>query len=247
MTEGSLTEQTAVVTGASSGIGRETARVLAREGANVVLAARREERLREVAEDLETTHGAETLVAPTDVRDADDVADLVDAAAAQFGGLDVVVLNAGVARGSQIEEMTTEEFDATQRTNTDGVFFLTREALPYVRESAGHLIYVGSFAGEYPRPYNPVYAATKWWVRGFAKSVSAQVGDENVGVSIVNPAAVRTEFDVEGTSMAERYDPGEVVEPTEVAEAIGFAAEQSPSMAHEISLYERDKLTGFGL
>ena len=247
MTEGPLTGQTAVVTGASSGIGRETARVLAREGANVVLAARREERLREVAADLETAHDAETLVVPTDVRDEDDVADLVDAAAAQFGGIDVVVLNAGVARGSDVEEMSTEAFDATQRTNTDGVFFLTREALPYVKESEGHLIYVGSFAGEYPRPYNPVYAATKWWVRGFAKSVSAQVGDENVGVSIVNPAAVRTEFDVEGTSMAERYEPGEVVEPAEVAEAIGFAAEQSPSMAHEISLYERDKLTGFGL
>jgi hypothetical protein len=58
---------------------------------------------------------------------------------------------------------------------------------------------------------------------------------------------VRTEFDVDGTSMADRYDPGEVVEPAEVAEAIAFAAEQSPSMAHEISLYERDKLTGFGL
>jgi short-subunit dehydrogenase len=124
------------------------------------------------------------------------------------------------------------------------VFFLTRAAIPYLRESGGHLIYVGSYAGEYPRPYNPVYAATKWWLRGFAKSVSGQVGEDDVGVTVVNPAAVRTEFDLDGTSQAERFAPGEVVEPAEVAEAIAFAAEQSPSMVHELSLYERDKLTG---
>jgi hypothetical protein len=247
MTDGPLSGRTAIVTGASSGIGRETVRVLAREGADVALAARREERLREVADEVAAAHDTETLVLPTDVRDEDAVADLVDATAAQFGSIDVVVLNAGLARGSDVEEMSTEEYRAMQDTNTDGVFFLTRAALPYVRESEGHLVYVGSFAGEYPRPYNPVYAATKWWVRGFAKSVSAQVGDTDVGVSIVNPAAVRTAFDVDGKSMADRYDPGEVVEPAEVAEAIAFAAEQSPSMAHEISLYERDKLTGFGL
>ncbi|MFC7229073.1 SDR family oxidoreductase [Salinirubellus salinus] len=244
MTEGPLSAQTAVVTGASSGIGRETARVLAREGANVVLAARREERLHEVADDLEAAHDAETLVVPTDVRDEDAVADLVDAAAAQFGDLDVVVANAGLARGSDVESMTSEAYRAMQDTNTDGVFFLTRAAIPYLKESGGHLIYVGSYAGEYPRPYNPVYAATKWWLRGFAKSVSGQVGEDDVGVTVVNPAAVRTEFDLDGTSQAERFAPGEVVEPAEVAEAIAFAAEQSPSMVHELSLYERDKLTG---
>jgi NADP-dependent 3-hydroxy acid dehydrogenase YdfG len=244
MTEGPLSGRTAVVTGASSGIGRETCRVLAREGANVVLAARREERLREVADELESAHGVGTLVVPTDVRDEAAVADLVDAAAAEFDSIDVVVLNAGLARGSDVEEMTTEEYRAMQDTNVDGVFFLTREALSHLKESGGHLIFVGSYAGEYPRPYNPVYAATKWWMRGFAKSVSGQVGEDDVGITVVNPAAVRTEFDLDGTTQAERFDPGEVVEPAEVAEAIGFAAEQSPSMVHEISVYERDKLTG---
>jgi NADP-dependent 3-hydroxy acid dehydrogenase YdfG len=245
MSDESLAGRIAVVTGASSGIGLETVHVLAQKGANVVLAARREQQLHEVADAVETEYGTETLVVSTDVRDEGDVADLVDATAAQFGGIDIVILNAGVARGSDIETMSTDGFHAMQETNTNGVFYLTRAALPYIRESEGHLIYVGSYAGEYPRPYNPVYAATKWWVRGFAKSVSAQVGEENVGVTIVNPAAVRTAFDIDGTSMAERYDPGEVVEPEEVANAIGFAATQSPSMTHEISLYERDKLTGF--
>jgi NADP-dependent 3-hydroxy acid dehydrogenase YdfG len=244
MTDGPLTDTTCVVTGASSGIGAETVRVLAREGADVVLAARREPELRAVAEDVAAAHDAGTLVLPTDVRDEDAVADLIDAAAAQFGGVDVVVGNAGLARGSDVEGMDTDDYRAMQATNVDGLFFLTRAALPYLRESEGHLVFVGSFAGEYPRSYNPVYAATKWWTRGFAKSVSAQVGGDGVGVTVVNPAAVRTPFDIDGTSMAERYEPGEVVEPAEVAETIAFAAERSPSMVHEVSVYERDKLGG---
>lgn len=242
-TSGALAGLTAVVTGASSGIGRETVRALARDGADVVLAARREERLHEIAAEVADAHGVAAEVVPTDVTDADAVAALVAAAEERLDGVDIVVANAGVAAGSDIETMTDEEYRRMMAVNTDGVFYLTRGALPALRESGGHLVYVGSFAGRFPRPYNPVYAATKWWVRGFAKSVSAQVGDDDIGVSIINPAAVRTEFEVDGRSMADRYAPGEVVEPAEVADAIAFAAKQSPSMVHELDLYERDKLT----
>lgn len=198
-----------------------------------------------MADEVADGHGVTAEVVPTDVTDADAVEALVTAARERLDGLAIVVANAGVAAGSAIETMSDEEYRRMMGVSTDGVFYLTRAALPALRDSGGHLIYVGSFAGNYPRPYDPVYAATKWWVRGFAKSVSAQVGDGGVGVSIVNPAAVRTEFEVEGTSMADRDDPGEVVEPTEVADAIAFAAKQSPSMVHELDLYERDKLTGF--
>lgn len=245
MSDGPLSEQTAVVTGASAGIGRETARVLAREGANVTLAARREGRLEAVAEEIESAHGAESLVMPTDVTDEDAVADLVDATAAQFGGVDVAVHNAGVGVGERhydVADLSTEDYRRVQAVNEDGTFYLTRAALPYVRESEGHLIYVASYAGQQPRSYDPVYAASKWWMRGFAKSVSSQVGEADVGVTVVNPAAVRTEFDVDGQPMAERYGPGEAVEPEEVAETIAFAAERSPSMLHEVDVYTRDKL-----
>ena len=246
MVDAHLQGRTALISGASSGIGAATARVLAADGADVVLAARRESRLQALATDLEDTHDVETLVVPTDVRESGQVATLVDRAVERFDGLDIVVVNAGLARGGDIAEMTDEEYDAMQRTNTDGAFYLAREALSHVTEAAGHLVFVGSFAGEYPRPYNPVYAATKWWLRGFAKSLSAQIGDSGAGVSIVNPAAVRTEFDIDGVPMADRYEAGEVVAPEEVAEAIAFIARQAPSMAHEISLYERDKLTTLG-
>jgi NADP-dependent 3-hydroxy acid dehydrogenase YdfG len=123
--------------------------------------------------------------------------------------------------------------------NADGMFFATRAALPHLRETGGTLVFVGSFAGKFPRPFNPVYAATKFWTRGFAQSVSAQVGGD-VGVTVINPSEVRTKFG-DGWSMEELYDEGEVTEPEEVAEAVVFAAECSPSMVSELDLYRRDK------
>jgi NADP-dependent 3-hydroxy acid dehydrogenase YdfG len=244
----SLADATCVVTGASSGIGRETARALASEGATVVLAARRADRLSELAVELERDHGVDAAAVPTDVTDEDAVGALVATTVERFGGLDLVVSNAGVAGGSDVAEMDTETYRRMMAVNCDGSFYVTRAALPHLRESTwdggGHLVYVGSFAGRYPRPFNPVYAATKWWTRGFAKSVDAQVGAD-VGVTVVNPAAVRTEFTVEGDPFTERFDPGEVVEPTEVAAAVVYAASQSPSVVSELDLYDRDKLTLF--
>jgi NADP-dependent 3-hydroxy acid dehydrogenase YdfG len=242
----SIDGQAAIVTGASAGIGEATAHALAREGADVALAARRRERLEALADTLATEYDAEAVVVPTDVRDEDDVDALVETAVDAFGGLDVLVNNAGLARGGSIEDMTTEEYRTMMDTNVDGMFFAARAALPHLRESAGTLVFVGSFAGEYPRPGNPVYAASKWWTRGFAKSLSARIGDDDVAVSVVNPAEVRTEFgETYGAPYAERYDAGEVSEPEEVAEAVVFAAKQSPSMAAEIDVYRRDKFTGF--
>ena len=239
--------QTAIVTGASAGIGRATVHALAREGAQLVLAARREERLDDLAATLADEYDADAHVVPTDVTDEDAVAALVEATVDEFGGLDLLVNNAGLARGADVEHMTTEEYRTMMDVNVDGMFFTTREALPHLRESKGNLVFIGSFAGKFPRPFNPVYAASKWWTRGFAKSVSAQVGTEDVGVTVVNPSEVRTEFGgVYGETFAERFEEGEVTEPEERAEAVVFAAEQGPSMASEIDVFRRDKFELFG-
>lgn len=240
-----LTDATALVTGASSGIGRATAMTLAREGANVALAARREARLEAVAEEVDTRYGREALVVPTDVREADAVESMVDRTLDHFGGLDVAVVNAGLVAGAGVAELSTEEYRRMTDVNVDGTFFTTRAVLDPLRESRGHLVFVGSYAGQYPRPFNPVYAATKWWTRGFAKSVSAEVGEAGVGVSVINPSEVRTEIEVGGERFNERFDPGEVTEPEEIAEAIVFAASQSNSMVSELDLYRRDKFAGF--
>ncbi|EMA39941.1 SDR family oxidoreductase [Halococcus hamelinensis] len=239
-----LDGKAAVITGASSGIGSETAHALAREGANVVLAARREERLQELAGSIEAEYGTEALVAPTDVTDEEAVGALVDGAVDAFGGLDVLVNNAGLGRGSGVEDLSTEDYRTMMDVNVDGCFFATRAALPHLRETEGNLVFIGSFAGQYPRPSNPVYAATKWWLRGFALSVSSRVGEDGVAVSVVNPSEVRTEFGGE-ESFEERFEEGEVTEPDEVAAAVAFAARQDRSMVSELDLYRRDKFSGF--
>jgi hypothetical protein len=242
----SLDDSATIVTGASSGIGEATAHEFASRGARVALAARSEDRLTSIAADLETEYGAEPLVVPTDVRDEAAVEDLVDTVAAEWDGLDVLVNNAGLGRGGDVADLSTEDYRAMMDTNVDGVFFATRAALPHLAASDGNLIFVGSFAGQYPRPGNPVYSATKWWVRGFAHGVEGQSGPDGVGVTVVNPTEVRTEFGgADGDSFAERFEPGEVSEPEEIADAIGFAAAQDHSTVHEIDVYRRDKFEGW--
>ena len=237
-----------LITGASAGIGRETARLAAAAGADVSLAARREGRLRDLADELEREHDCTALALPTDVRESAAVDGLVGTTVEELGGLDVAVCNAALGVGSAVEELTDEEFHLMMDVNTDGVFFTTRAALPHLRESTGHLVVVGSFAAEYPRPGNPVYAASKSWARAFAHSLEAQVGDDDVAISVVNPSEVRTEFghQAERGPAKERIDPGEATEPEDVAEAIIFAATRdSPDTASEIDLYRRNKFTHF--
>jgi NADP-dependent 3-hydroxy acid dehydrogenase YdfG len=241
-----LDGDTVVITGASAGIGAETARALAEDGADVVLAARREDRLEELANELETDHGVEAAAVPTNVRDEAAAEALIEETVETFGGLDVLVNNAGLARGSDVAEMATEEYRTMMETNVDGTFFATRAAIPHLIESEGHLVFLGSFAGQYPRPFNPVYAATKWAVRGFALSMEASLGPEGVAVTVVNPSEVRTEFGSEyGEAFEDRFDPGEVTEPEEVAAAIQFAVRQDDSTVSEMDVYRRDKLGFF--
>ncbi|WP_410767233.1 SDR family oxidoreductase [Haloferax sp. DFSO60] len=241
-----LEDAVALVTGASSGIGEETARSLADVGADIALLARREDRLEHLADELEADFGVETLVLPADVRDEAAVESAIDQTVETFGRLDVVVNNAGLARGSDVESMTTDEYRQMMDTNVDGVFYVSRAALPHLRETTGNLIFVGSFAGQYPRPFNPVYAASKWWVRGFAHSLEGQVGDAGVGITVVNPTEVRTEFGSEdGESFEVRFEAGEVTEPEEIANAIRFAALQDGSTVSELDLYRRDKFAGW--
>jgi NADP-dependent 3-hydroxy acid dehydrogenase YdfG len=236
-----LEDETVIVTGASSGIGAATAEALAAAGANLALGARSEGRIAALADRLDT----DALAVETDVREEDAATALIEETVERFGGIDVLVNNAGVGRGSAVEDLSTDKYRQMMETNADGMFFTSRAALPHLRESGGTAIFLGSFAGQYPRSFNPVYAATKWWTRGFAKSLSAQAG-EDVAVTVINPSEVRTEFGAEdGESFNERFEPGSVTEPEEIAEAIVFAATRSPSMVSELDLYRRDKLTDF--
>lgn len=244
-----LEGKVALITGASAGIGRETARTLAADGADIALAARRAERLESIAGEIEAEHDVSAVPIPTDVTDPDAVTGMVETVVERFEELDIAVANASIGENTEytFDELPVEQFQAVVDVNINGMFYTSRSVIPLLWETDGLLVFVGSFADKFPRSNAPVYAASKWWTRGFARSIAGQLGDD-VGVSIVNPSEVRTEFGAayRDQTNEEKYPPGEVTEPETVAEAIAFAARQEPPDAvTELDLFRRDKLEIF--
>lgn len=231
-----------IVTGASSGIGHTTAKTLAADGATVVLAARRESALDELAAEVERDFGTQTLVVPTDVTDADAVEALVESTIETFGHLDVLVNNAGILRmADRLEDLSLSDYHDLMGTNVDGTFYTTRAALPHLRESDGLVIFVGSDSGKHPDPLLLAYGSTKWWVRGFAKSLEAREGPNGVGVTLVNPGDTLTDINFRGAPLSEQAEEGNFLEAQEIADAIAFAARQRPtSSISEIDVSHRE-------
>lgn len=249
-TERRLSGKSAFITGASAGIGEATAEALAAQGADVALVARRESKLESIADRIEAETERDVLVLPADVSDRDAVRDAVERTVETFGQLDVLVNNAGIATGSDttVESMPAEQYRTVMGVNVDGMFFVTQAAIPHLRETAGIAVFVASFAGQYPRPGAPIYAATKWWTRGFAHSLAGSLGTEEIGVTVINPSEVRTEFGKEyrDRTSEDRYEPNEVTEPEAIADAVAFAAQQEPpNVVSELDLYRRDKFSNF--
>ena len=235
----------ALVTGASRGIGAATADALAADGFDVVLAARTESDLRAVADEVAADHGVTAHTVPTTVTDPDAVQSLVDATLERFGRLDAAVVNAGTGerRHVPLADLPLDEYRRVRATNVDGAFYTTRAVLDPLRETDGALVFVGSYKAKYPSTSTPVYAASKWWLRGFAKSVAGRAGPDGVAVSLVNPSGVPTEFARESreTTNADRLDPATVVSAEDVADAIVTAVDQdAPGAVAELDLFRRD-------
>ncbi|MEF8873981.1 MAG: SDR family oxidoreductase [Candidatus Thermoplasmatota archaeon] len=245
--EKSLKDNVALVTGASSGIGKAICERLAKGGIDLGLAARRENKLEAVANELSEKHDVQTLVMPTDVTVEEEVNKMVEKTVDKYGRLDILVNNAGVIRYGDVEDFSTEDYKTMMETNCDGMFYTTRAALPHVKKNGGNLVYIGSFDANHPRSFNPIYAATKWWTKGFAHSIESIVGKEGVAVTLVNPSEVRTDIkDKEGKKYKKKFDPEEVIDPEEIAEAVFFALNQKNSTtASEINVFRRDKMSDF--
>jgi len=183
-----------VITGASSGLGEAAARLLAGQGAAVVLGARRADRIRALAGEI-TGNGGKALAVTTDVTSRAQVQALVDQAVKAFGRIDVMLNNAGLMPVSFLEKLRVDEWDRMVDVNIKGVLYGIAAALPrMIEQKSGHIINVSSVAGHKIRSGGAVYAATKHAVRVISEGLRQEVKPHNIRTTIISPGAVDTEL-----------------------------------------------------
>ena len=183
-----------VITGASSGLGEAAARLLSKEGASVVLGARRTDRIQALADEL-TAAGSKALALETDVTDYEQVKKLVDLAVQTYGRVDVLINNAGLMPQSLLEKLKIDEWNQMIDVNIKGVLYGIAAALPHMKEQkAGHIINVSSVAGHRVGPGSVVYSATKHAVRAISEGLRQEVKPYNLRTTIISPGAVATEL-----------------------------------------------------
>ena len=224
-----ITGKLILVTGASSGIGEACARRFAAEGANLVLWARRADRLERVAAELGTAYRVSLSVAVVDVRDRPAVNRAADALVRADRVPDVLINNAGLASGmAKIQDGDPEDWDRMIDTNVKGLLNVTRAILPHmVARRRGHVVNIGSTAGHMTYPMGNVYNATKFGVRALTEGMNLDVAGTPIRVSAVDPGFVETEFsEVRFHGDAERakavYQGFTPLRADDVADAIAY-------------------------
>lgn len=198
-----ISGRTVVITGGTKGIGLAIAEACAAAGANVAITGR-DERALAVAEQSLAAHGRGVIASRTDVRDHAAVAAFIDAVAARFGGLDVLVNNAGVGAFAPVGEMSLEDWHRVIDTNLNGVFYCTRAALPHLRRSRhAYVINISSLAGKNWFAGGAAYCASKAGLNAFSEALMQDVRQHDIRVSYIMPGSVNTEFDFMGAKPAD--------------------------------------------
>jgi hypothetical protein len=183
--------RTAVITGASSGVGAAAARIFAEEGARVVLAARTASALESVAKEI----GERAVVVPTDVSDPEQARRLIELAVEAGGGIDVLVNNAGFNHRGPIVDADPSELAQVVDVNLKAPILLTALAMPHLlRRPRANVVNVASIAGQIPLPDEATYSATKFGLRGFSLAIAEELRETNVRVSLVSPGPIDTGF-----------------------------------------------------
>lgn len=220
-----------LITGASSGIGEATARMLAARGCHLALGARRLERVRALADELAEAHDVRTFAAALDTRETNSVEAFVEGAAASLGGLHGVVANAGLSRGmDKLDSVLESDWQEMLHTNVEGVIRTLKASLPHLRRSGwGHIFFIGSTAGRDVYEGAAAYCASKSAVKALAATLRLELCGEPIRVTCVDPGMVETEFSAvrfrNEARAAKLYEGMEPLRGEDVAECIRWALE----------------------
>ncbi len=219
----------AIITGASSGIGKACAEILAQNGYSLILAARRESLLKELSQGLNDKYQTNCLIIKLDVRNRQEVEETFSNLPDEWKNISVLINNAGLAMGlSTIEDGNVDHWDTMIDTNIKGLLYSTKNVLPYmINHKKGHIINVGSIAGKEIYNNGNVYCGTKHAVDALNRSMRLDLVKHNIKVSAIHPGAVETEFSIvrfEGDEDRAKkvYEGFENLVAQDVAEAVWF-------------------------
>jgi len=225
---GKLAEKTVLITGASAGIGRASALALAREGANMVLTARRQERLEELIEAVHKAGGKAVSVVG-DAIEEDTAQRCVAAALQSFNSLDILINNVGVGNYKNLIDTSAAEYDEMMDSNFRSTFLFSRHSVPVmIKQGSGVILMISSMAGKYGFPGEAVYCATKFAQVGFAQALDKELRPHGIKVGVLCPGGVKTEFALGKGRTEQGVSQSGMLEPEDVASAVLLACTQAP-------------------
>lgn len=212
-----MTNKICLVTGATRGIGRAIAKMLLQEGAQVAICGREQHAVDQAVTELYSETGGKVAGKAADVRKHEDIAELFRFVDTNFGGLDVLVNNAGVGVFRSVSDLSVEEWQHTLETNLSGVFYCCREAFPRFQiRGGGYIVNISSLAGKNPFAGGAAYNASKFGLNGFTEAMMLDKRNDNVRVSYIMPGSVATEFSGHGTDSGTDWK----IHPEDIAEIV---------------------------
>lgn len=214
----SLENKNALVTGGSKGIGLAVAEALVAAGMNVAITARNRDEVERAAERLDSTGAGNAIGVACDVRDLEQQRSAVEQLVAAFGGLDVVIANAGVGRFASIDELSVDDWHAVVDTNLTGVFYTVKASVDHLKRSSGYLITVGSLAGTNFFAGGGAYNASKFGLAGFSQAVMLDLRRHGIKVSTIMPGSVATHFGGSAPAESESWK----IQPEDIGEMVMY-------------------------
>jgi 3-oxoacyl-[acyl-carrier protein] reductase len=223
-----LQGKVAIITGASAGIGQASARVLAGEGARLVLTARRQERLEQLKRELDVT-GDRVVIVTGDACEEATAIQVVKAALDAFGRIDILINNTGVGNYKKLVDTSAAEYDEMMDTNVRSTFLFSRQVVPVmVAQKSGTILMISSMAGVYGFGGEAVYCMTKFAQVGFAQALDRELRESGIKVGAICPGGVKTEFALGKGRTEQSVRESGMLDPEDVAGVVLMACTQSP-------------------